>query len=776
MIKRILSSLLIILLCSGIALSCLSCGAGEDAPEDDQTVTSGDEDEEPEVNMENTVIGKFIEVESVTPSGAKPTANNRGMSGLNSSVHLHGTASKDSYASDTPEPVIYDLGSVQRLGYMYVWNYNVKNALDCGLKEITVEYSCDGENFEKLGKQNKTLARALEEENELYGGNAANNLEKGREPVNFNGRSARYVRITPVSNYGGDKYGLSEVRFFAYKTRPAVGGEIYGFASAPAKKSAAENLVNGYGMSGESVSGDPSTMWSVGRSDMKDGYVVIDLDGSFPIDHITVYNYNDPSDLSSGLKNFKVEYTTENPCEISGTKLDYTQGKWQTLKAKQSISASTAEDCASVDVSFGGKNAQFIKITPLGNHGGDLAGLSAVRIYAAPGMASSPEYDWTGLFSCEGSFPYQQSVVNGTKGEGWLFADGIFSVNLNGSNMTGGANEETRTMFIFSDTFIGSFNDYPAGKYGVYGSQMNNRGMVNHSFGYLIGDKPDPRNMSFYLHNGRNASGNIVPYRDWLTGLTFVNGSAYTWGMRFNASWGADSMDFIKVKLDSDLGINIKKQPDTDQNVKMLTSKNGNDYMFGTAVFNNTVSAASSPDPDGYIYIYGYRSGWLSKKPIVARATEETFEDPEKWEFRSGDEWRTGIENTEIIGNVEVSAEYSVHYVTSGKYAGKYMMCYMEGTNSGKLCFAVSDTPYSGFDETIPVYYCNEHYSLVGTTTDTGIYTYNAKAQVHFSKSGEILMSYNVNSYNFDAKPQSREYLFPHFTVIYEITEGSTNQ
>jgi len=768
--KRILRSVFALLLSASLLIPCVSCGDNgadpEEVPEDENKYTGAEET--------GTVLGKFIEVESVTPSAAKVTANNRGMSGLRSSVHLHGSAGKDSYASDTAEPFIYDFGSVVKLGYMYVWNYNVSGALDCGLKDVAIEYSADGTNFFMLGEC--TLARSLEEENELYGGNAANNLDDGkRTPVNFGGIAARYVMITPSSNYGGDKFGLSEVRFFAYKTRPQVGGEIYGFAFTPSAESDAENLVNGYGVTSEGISTDPATMWTVGADDMSDGFAVIDLDGSFPIDHITVFNYNDPSDFESGLKTFKVEYTTENPAELSGSKLDYFAGKWNTLKSAQAIDMSDSDGCASVDIPFNGKNAQFIKITPAENYGGSRAGLSAIKVYAAPGMASSPEYEWTGLFSCEGSFPYQQSVTNGEKGTGWLFADGIFSVNLNGSNMTGGADEQTRTMFIFSDTFYGNFNDYPNGKYGVYGSSMNSMGMVNHSFGYLIGNKPDPRNLSFYLHNGRSASGNIVNYRDWLTGLTYVNGSAYTWGMRFNASWGADSMDFIKVKLDSDLNINIKKQPDTETDVKMLMSKNGNDYMFGTAVFNNTASAASSPEPDGYIYIYGYRSGWFSKKPIVARATEETFENCELWEFRSGDEWKTGIENTEIIGDVEVSAEYSVHYVTSGKYAGKYMMCYMEGTNSGKLCFAVSDTPYGGFDESICVYYCNEHYDLVGTTTDTGIYTYNAKAQVHLSESGEILMTYNVNSYNFDAKPQSREYLYPHFTVIYEITEDTLN-
>jgi len=732
--------------------------------------TPAEEDEWGE-EMGRPVLGKFINCEDVQPSAAKTTANNKGMSGLRSSVHLHGTASKDSWLSDTPESVIYDLGFVQRVGYMYIWNCNVKDKLDCGFKEVTVEYSTDGENYLPLRSGKYTLSRALEEENELYGGNAANNLDDGsRTPVSFRGENARFVKITPVSNYGGEKYGLSEVRFFSYKTRPSVGERICAFAYTPSRESGAGNLVNGFVFDEEGkVMSDKSRMWYTSAEKPEEAFIIIDLDGSFPVDHITVYNYNDPADFASGIKTFDIEYSVASPCDIDGKTLNYDKGEWQTLKKNVKLDISAEQGCAFVDIDFKGKNAQYVKITPRSNHGGSLLGLSAVNIYAAAGMASSPDYEWTGLLSCEGSFPYQQSVVNGRKGTGWLLADGIFSVNLNGANAPGGALEDSRTMFIFSDTMYGTFKDYPDGKYGVYGKIIDLQGSVNHSFAYLIGNKPDPRNLRVYLHNGKNANGNIATYRDWLTGLTMVGNCAYTWGMRFNASWGADSMDFIKVKLDENLDINIKTQPKVTTNAKMLLNKDGHDYMFGTAVLNNTAEAASTPDPDGYIYIYGYRSGWLSKKPIVARATPETFEDEERWEFWNGKEWKNGIENTEILGDVEVSAEYSVHYVTEGMYAGKYVMCYTEGTNTGKLCISVSDKPYTGFDKSTIVYYCNDRCELFDSTGDNGVYTYNAKAQVHFAPTGEILMTYNVNTYNFDSNRSALEYLYPHWVAIYEI-------
>ncbi len=93
---------------------------------------------------------------------------------------------------------------------MLVWNHNsaLEKSIGFGVKEATVEYSVDGVEWTSLGTVE--LARATGRAD--YAANGA---------VAFDGTAAQYVRLTPVSNWGGilKQFGLSEVRFFRIPVR-----------------------------------------------------------------------------------------------------------------------------------------------------------------------------------------------------------------------------------------------------------------------------------------------------------------------------------------------------------------------------------------------------------------------------------------------------------------------------------------------------------------------------------------------------------------------------
>jgi hypothetical protein len=90
---------------------------------------------------------------------------------------------------------------------MRVWNHNgrLEPAIGLGCKAVLVEYSLDGTNYTALGTTHE-FARAPGK-----AGYAYNTL------VDFGGATAKYVRLTINSNWGGilKQYGLSEVRFFS---------------------------------------------------------------------------------------------------------------------------------------------------------------------------------------------------------------------------------------------------------------------------------------------------------------------------------------------------------------------------------------------------------------------------------------------------------------------------------------------------------------------------------------------------------------------------------
>ena len=98
----------------------------------------------------------------------------------------------------------YEFPRVYKLDEMLVWNSNTgfESFLGYGFKDVTVEYSVDGESWKTLGDYE--FAQAAGAEN--YAANTT---------VDFGGVGVKYVKLTANTNWGGlfADSGLSEVRF-----------------------------------------------------------------------------------------------------------------------------------------------------------------------------------------------------------------------------------------------------------------------------------------------------------------------------------------------------------------------------------------------------------------------------------------------------------------------------------------------------------------------------------------------------------------------------------
>jgi len=143
-----------------------------------------------------------------TDEGPENTVNG---SGLDDSGLLHGNIGIDNmWLSNFVDPdrawIQYEFDRIHKLYQMWVWNYNgsVEPIIGFGIKEATIEYSVDGTNWAILGTTHE-FARGSGS-----AGYAPNTT------VDLSGVSAKYVKITANSNWGGmvNQYGLSEVRFF----------------------------------------------------------------------------------------------------------------------------------------------------------------------------------------------------------------------------------------------------------------------------------------------------------------------------------------------------------------------------------------------------------------------------------------------------------------------------------------------------------------------------------------------------------------------------------
>jgi len=100
----------------------------------------------------------------------------------------------------------YEFLDVQKLDVMRVWNSNssAEMAIGWGVKDVIIEYSVDGENWD-----------AMEEVSQFS--RASGSPTYGQyDEVDLGGLAARYVRLDIQSNWGGIlmSYSLSEVQFY----------------------------------------------------------------------------------------------------------------------------------------------------------------------------------------------------------------------------------------------------------------------------------------------------------------------------------------------------------------------------------------------------------------------------------------------------------------------------------------------------------------------------------------------------------------------------------
>ena len=174
---------------------------------------------------------------------------------------MHSVVTTDMWRTsmtDASPWIEFEFDRPYKLHQMLVWNHNSELEPDIGfgIREATVEYSLDGTDWIVLDAVE--LAQASGEVD--YAANTA---------VAFEGATAQYVRVTPVSNWGGilPQFGLSEVRFLHVPVR----------AREPEPASGTADLVPQVALS-----------WRAGRqSALHDVYLSTDeqavLDGTAPV-------------------------------------------------------------------------------------------------------------------------------------------------------------------------------------------------------------------------------------------------------------------------------------------------------------------------------------------------------------------------------------------------------------------------------------------------------------------------------------------------------------
>ncbi len=156
-------------------------------------------------------IRNIMAASNATSSEGQGPENTVNGSGLDADDE-HSVESTDMWLGGPGDEAVYiqyQFDGIYKLHEMLVWNYNVQfePILGFGLKDVTIAYSEDGEDWTALGDVEFAKATAKT----TY---TANTI------VDFKGKVARFVRLHVHSNWGTmSQYGLSEVRFLFIPTQ-----------------------------------------------------------------------------------------------------------------------------------------------------------------------------------------------------------------------------------------------------------------------------------------------------------------------------------------------------------------------------------------------------------------------------------------------------------------------------------------------------------------------------------------------------------------------------
>ena len=328
---------------------------------------------------------------------------------------------------------------------------------------------------------------------------------------------------------------------------------------------------------------------------------------------------------------------------------------------------------------------------------------------------------------------------------GWFGADGIFALPLSGRDTGAGAADTT--LLVFSDTLIGQLQpDQPDSNYV----------MVHNSVAYLAGTAPDSQRLAFRWASGTGraasqAASLFVPRTPatrpgdyyWL-GDGFVDAegarNTYVFGYRIRdvkgGAFGFQEMGGTLIVLPAGSHPPFAQQRQLDLPFFSAGPPPAPHVTFGAGVYVNT-RPAGAPAPDGYVYVYGVRDP--RKQVLVARVRPADFEHFEQWRFWDGHAWQPDMHRAAAVAN-RASNELSVSALPDGRYA---LVFQLDGVGR-TVGLRLGRSPHGPFGPVISLWDCSA--DLVGSKN---LFCYNAKAHPALAGPNELLISYNVNSFDF---------------------------
>ncbi len=341
-------------------------------------------------------------------------------------------------------------------------------------------------------------------------------------------------------------------------------------------------------------------------------------------------------------------------------------------------------------------------------------------------------------------------------------SDGIYSIPLNGSDRRSN-NLNHNTLITLGDSFIGR----------ILPQDIRSRDsvMVNNVIAMMIGNEPSPEAISFFWgKNDRDVPTSVfLPSTSgaekdswyWLEDGIVINDNLHLMALRLvktgpgDWDWQPTGVTMITGSARKPLEFSRYVQSDTP----FFRARSGErgEMIFGSGILANT-KAGGSPIPDGYVYIYGTETQGGTKYLLAARVLPRDFMDFKAWRFWDGNDWNPDIADCARITG-RVSQELSVTPLESGCFA----LVFQRDGMGTEVTVQLSSTPYGPFGKMKTVWNAPE------PSEGQEIYVYNAKAHPNLSLPGELLITYNVNTFNYDTLFHNADIYRPRFVRVWNL-------
>lgn len=319
---------------------------------------------------------------------------------------------------------------------------------------------------------------------------------------------------------------------------------------------------------------------------------------------------------------------------------------------------------------------------------------------------------------------------------GWAGADGIYSIPLSANQLPKIKSDEN-TLLLFSDTFIGEVDG--SGKRSA-------TKLVNNTYALMQGNDPLEQNIEFFWKKETDGSPGTVFVPNtptskagdwyWLMDGVAIGDTVYTYALRLEKGGGIgfklNGVNLLSYTVDATNGITSYKQIDTP--LYLENASDGTNTAFGQALMDLSY-ASKNPSSDGYIYIYAPKSAGLKKDMLVGRFKPEQISDFSAYRYWDGSQWQADINKAKAVTTF-ISQEFSVTPLNDGSFIAVFEM-------KAGVAVRKALSPVGPFEIFQSVYACPE------VNEDSDIFVYNAKAHPHLSKPGALLISYNVNTFDF---------------------------